>query len=120
LGAAAIVVAGIYQLTPLKQNCLQHCRDSLLLMSHHRGKGLRGAVHFGASHGAYCVACCWALMLVQLVQGVMSVRVMAVIAGIIAMEKLFARGYWLSRISGGVILGTGIYTFLEAARRFKY
>lgn len=89
-------------------------------MTHHHGKGLRGAIHLGASPGVYCVACCWALMLVQLVQGAMSIGVMAVIAAIIAMEKLLSRGYWLSRLSGGVILGAGIYTFLETVSHLGY
>lgn len=75
---------------------------------------MRGGIRLGASHGEYCVGCCWALMLVQLVQGVMSVQVMAVVAATIAMEKLLSHGYWLSRVSGGSILGVGIYTFLEA------
>jgi predicted metal-binding membrane protein len=105
LGAATLVLAGSYQLTPLNRTCLQHCRDPLLLMSHHRGQGLRGAVHRGGSHGVYCVYRCWALMLVQLVQGVMSVRVMAVSATSIAMEKLLSHGYWVSRVFGGVFLG---------------
>ena len=67
-----------------------------------------------------CVACCWALMLVQLVQGVMSIGVMSVTASIIAIEKLLSRGYWFSRVSGGVILGAGIYTFLETVSHLGY
>ncbi len=120
LGATALMISGLYQLTPWKQTCLQHCRDPLLLLSHHRGKGWRGAAHLGGSHGLFCLSCCWGLMLVQLVQGVMSVRVMAVVAAIIALEKLSAHGYWLSRIFGGAILGAGIYAFLEAAGRGTY
>ena len=109
-GGQALCVAGIYQLTPWKSACLKHCRDPLTLISHHLRQGRLGAFHVGIHHGALCAACCWALMLIQLVLGVMNLTVMAIVAAVIAVEKLLPRGEWLARvvgvgaISGGVIL----------------
>src|SRR5215470_4761005 len=68
-GGLALCAAGIYQLTPWKSACLRHCRDPLTLISHHLRQGHFGALRVGIYHGAFCVACCWALMLVQLVLG---------------------------------------------------
>lgn len=103
----ALIAAGVFQLTPLKQACLRHCRDPLLLLSNHAGPGWRAALQLGLCHGAFCVACCWALMLIQLVLGVMNVAVMAALALVIAMEKLLPRGAALARVVGAMSLAAG-------------
>lgn len=102
----ALVVAGIYQLTPWKATCLQHCRDPLLVVAHHLHGGYRAALRLGIHHGAFCAACCWGLMLIQLVLGVMNVTVMVMVALVIALEKLLPRGEAVARVAGyGAILG---------------
>ena len=103
---AALVLAGIYQLTPWKAACLKHCRDPLLLVAHHLHGGYRGALRLGIHHGAFCAACCWGLMLIQLVLGVMNLTVMAIVALVIALEKLLPRGEVVARVTGyGAVLG---------------
>lgn len=104
----SLVLAGVWQLTPLKQACLSHCRDPLLLLSHAYKPGEWGAFRVGAQHGAYCAVCCWALMLMQMILGVMNLAVMAVVAAIIALEKMWKRGPLLARLVGGVSVAGGL------------
>ena len=66
VAGAAIVLAGVYQLTPMKRACLRHCRTPLSFVMHHWHSGSFGAVRMGIVHGAWCVGCCWALMVVAL------------------------------------------------------
>jgi predicted metal-binding membrane protein len=106
--AVALILAGSYQLTSWKMACLKHCRDPLELVAHHLGGGSRGAFRLGLHHGAFCAACCWALMLIQLVLGVMSLTVMVGVAAIIAFEKLFTRGETVARIIGTISVLAGI------------
>ena len=108
LASLALIVAGLFQLTSWKQSCLRHCRDPLLLVADHAGTGWRGAFRLGLHHGAFCIACCWALMLVQLAVGIMNLALMAVIALAIAMEKMLSRGPLLARVAGGLIAMAGV------------
>ncbi|HEV2490882.1 MAG TPA: DUF2182 domain-containing protein [Candidatus Acidoferrales bacterium] len=111
-GGLALCAAGIYQLTPWKSACLRHCRDPLTLISRHQRQGHFGALRVGIHHGAVCAACCWALMLIQLVLGVMNLTVMVTVAVVIALEKLFPRGESVAKAVGlaaivvGVIMAT--------------
>jgi predicted metal-binding membrane protein len=107
-GGAALIVAGAYQLTPLKTACLKHCRNPLELVAGHVGKGRRGALSLGIHHGAFCAACCWSLMLVQLVLGVMNVAAMVAVAAVIAAEKLLPAGKQVAR-------GAGIFSIAAGA-----
>lgn len=116
LSGAVVIVAGIYQLLPIKSACLRHCRDPLLLVAHAQ-PGWRGAFRVGLHHGAFCVACCWALMAVQLVLGVMSLPLMIAVAGVIAWEKLSASGTLPARISGAVAVAAGGWVVLAAVLR---
>ena len=109
LGNCALVLAGIFQLTSWKQSCLRHCRHPLLLLAEQGGSGWRGAFRLGLHHGAFCVACCWALMLVQLVIGIMNLALMAAIGLVIAMEKLLSRGPMLARITGLLMAAAGVF-----------
>jgi len=104
----ALVLAGIWQLTPLKQSCLNHCRDPLMFLGHAYKPGIWGGFRVGLHHGAFCAACCWALMLIQMVLGVMNLAVMAGVAAIIATEKLWKRGPLLARLVGAISIVTGI------------
>lgn len=105
---AALIVAGIYQLTPWKSACLKHCRDPLELVASHLHPGWRGAVALGVHHGLFCTGCCWALMLMQLVMGVMNLGAMAAIATVIALEKLLARGHLIARVVGVAAIAAGV------------
>ena len=105
--AVALILAGSYQLTPWKTACLKHCRDPLELVAQHLG-GARGAFRLGLHHGAFCAACCWALMLIQLVLGVMSLTVMVAVAVVIAFEKLLTRGETVARVIGTISVLAGI------------
>jgi predicted metal-binding membrane protein len=96
----ALILAGLCQLTPWKSACLKHCRDPLELVAHHLHNGWRGAVSLGMHHGLFCTGCCWALMLIQLVVGVMNLGAMVVVATVIALEKLVARGELIARFVG--------------------
>jgi predicted metal-binding membrane protein len=104
----ALIAAGVFQLTPLKQACLRHCRDPLLLLANHSGRGWSAALQLGLCHGAFCVACCWALMLIQLVLGVMNLTVMVAVAVVIALEKLVPRGQQLARGAGLAAIAGGL------------
>ena len=104
----SLVFAGIWQLTPLKQACLNHCREPLLFLGHIYKPGARGGFRVGLHHGAFCAACCWALMLMQLILGVMNIAVMAVVAAIIAVEKLWKRGPLLARMVGAISIVAGL------------
>jgi predicted metal-binding membrane protein len=104
----SLVLAGIWQLTPLKQSCLNHCRDPLMFLGHAYKPGVWGGFRVGLHHGAFCAACCWALMLMQMVLGVMNLAVMVGVAAIIATEKLWKRGPFLARLVGSVSIVAGI------------
>jgi predicted metal-binding membrane protein len=87
VAGAVIVAAALYQLTPAKARCLRHCRDPRSLTRHWRS-GLAGALRMGAEHGGYCVGSTWALMAVLFAIGVMNLTWMAVVAALVAIEKL--------------------------------
>jgi predicted metal-binding membrane protein len=88
VAGATLLVAAAYELTPLKDVCLGKCRTPLGFLIGNWREGLDGAVRMGARHGAWCLGCCWALMASLFALGVMSVVWMAVVAGLIAFEKL--------------------------------
>lgn len=100
LGGAILVLAGAWQFTPLKSGCLTRCRSPLSFLLMHWRDGTRGALVMGVRHGLFCVGCCWALMLVLFVVGVMNLWWVAAIAAVIALEKLALGGQWLPRIMG--------------------
>ncbi len=104
----AFGISGIYQLTQWKLACLKHCRDPLTLLAANLHRGRFGALRIGIHHGAFCAACCWALMLIQLVLGVMNLAAMVAVAVVIALEKLLPRGEWLARAAGLVAIVAGI------------
>lgn len=109
LGAFALVAAGLYQLTPLKQTCLRKCRTPLqFFVTRWRG-GRVGAFRMGLEHGAYCVGCCWVLMLLLFVAGVMNLAWVALIAAFVFAEKLLPAGRLVSRSAGAVLILSGIW-----------
>lgn len=117
-GAVVLLAAGVYQLTPLKRVCLRHCRSPMLLIVQHGQTALHsrfGATRAALAHGGHCLGCCWALMAVLLAAGVMSLTWMAIIAAIVALEKLHRHGELISRVLGGVILVAGLTLLMEPA-----
>jgi predicted metal-binding membrane protein len=110
--AAVLALAGIYQLTPLKSACLAHCRGPVEFLTRHWRPGRLGAFQIGVRHGAYCVGCCWMLMALLFVGGVMNLAWIAAIAILVLVEKLAPAGPIVSRLSGVVLLAWAIATLL--------
>jgi predicted metal-binding membrane protein len=88
LAGGVIVAAAVYQLTPLKDVCLRHCRGPFSFLLEHWRPGPLGAVRMGVRHGVWCIGCCWALMASLFALGIMSIPWMVLIAAFIAAEKL--------------------------------
>ena len=108
-GAALLLIAGVYQLTPLKQACLRTCQSPLgFLMSRWR-TGFAGAFRMGFEHGILCVGCCWALMLLLFAGGVMNLSVIAALTALVAFEKLTPFGAQGARISGVLLIAAALW-----------
>jgi predicted metal-binding membrane protein len=107
-GGVALLACGLYQLTPLKDVCLRHCRSPHLFLGHHWRDGVGGALLLGAHHGLYCAGCCASLMLVLLVVGVMNVAWMVGLAALILVEKAVPGGVWIGRAAGAWLCAVGV------------
>ena len=108
LGAGLLTLAGVYQLTPAKRACLSHCRSPVHFISHHWRPGNSGALRMGISHGLFCLGCCWALMLLLFVGGVMNLVWVAAIAFFVLLEKVLARGRAPSWLAGASMIVAGV------------
>lgn len=109
LAGAILVVAGTYQFTKWKALCLKHCRSPMsFLMTHDFGGGARSALKAGVNHGAYCLGCCWALMAVLVVVGLMNLIWMAGIAIVFLLEKNWKHGVVLTKFVGAGLIGLGL------------
>lgn len=105
VGAGALVVAGAYQLTPLKDFCLSQCRSPISFLLHYANlKGRTRDFRVGLRHGLFCVGCCWGLMVVLVVVGVMSLAWMAAIAAAVLLEKTWRHGRALGRALGAALI----------------
>lgn len=107
-----LVLAGIYQLTPLKRTCLESCRSPVEFITRHWRAGSRGAFRMGLAHGLYCLGCCWALMLLLFVGGVMNLWVIAAITLFVLLEKVAPLGVQGGRLSGALLILVGLWTAL--------
>jgi len=108
LGGIILIAAGIYQWTPLKDRCLANCRAPLTFIQRHGGfqRQALPSLGLGLRHGLYCIGCCWALMLLLFVGGVMNLAWIAGLAALVLLEKLFTEGRTISRAVGiGLIIG---------------
>ena len=113
IAAALLLITGTYQLTPIKHACLRTCRSPLgFLMSRWRS-GLAGAFRVGLEHGAVCVGCCWAMMLLLFVGGVMNLVVIAALTAVVAFEKLTPFGARGARISGVLLIATALWMLVR-------
>lgn len=110
LSGAFLVAAGLYQWLPVKDACLRTCRAPLQFFSTHWREGRAGALRMGLDHGVICVGCCWALMLLLFVGGVMNLLWVAVVAGFILVEKLLPGGRLTGRFAGGGLIVVGLVT----------
>ncbi len=115
VAGAAIVVAGLYQLTPLKRVCLRHCRTPFHWVLHRWRDGRLGPARMGLEHGGYCVGCCWALMVVLFAVGVMSLAWMAVVAALIFAEKVLPLGERLAVAFAVGLVALGVWVAVAPA-----
>jgi predicted metal-binding membrane protein len=97
---AVLVTAGLYQLSPLKSACLSQCRSPAQFIARYWRAGWTGTIRLGLRHAAYCLGCCWMLMLLLFVGGVMNLLWVIGLTAIVAVEKLVPRGDWLGRGAG--------------------
>ncbi|MEO8070304.1 MAG: DUF2182 domain-containing protein [Acidobacteriota bacterium] len=111
--AALLLVAGVYQLTPLKQTCLQSCRSPISFLGSRWRGGVAGALQMGLEHGVYCLGCCWALMLLLFAGGVMNLVVVLTLTAWVAIEKLAPFGQQSARLSGALLLGVALWLALR-------
>jgi predicted metal-binding membrane protein len=109
LGVAIVIAAGVYQLTPWKDWCLRRCRSPIGALMYYIGfKGRSRDVRVGLHHGATCVGCCWGLMILLIAVGVMNVAVMAGLAAVIFVEKLWRHGKLFGQAAGIVLVAAGV------------
>jgi len=115
IGGLVLVAAGLYQWTPMKEACLTHCQSPLLFIQKHGGfrRDPLGSLRLGFQHGLYCVGCCWALMVLLFVGGIMNVLWIAGIAFFVLAEKIVPSGHLLSRIAGVMLTAGGIWLLLK-------
>ena len=113
LGGILLVGAGIFQWTPLKNACLTHCRSPLSFLMTDWREGKYGAFAMGLKHGAYCTGCCWILMALLFVAGVMNLWWIAVIAVFVLLEKVAPRGWFVGKAAGVALAAWGVWMLLR-------
>jgi len=112
LGGGALVLVGLFQFTPLKARCLSHCRSPAGYLLQNWRPGAAGALRMGVGHGLYCLGCCWALMLLALVVGHVSLVWMAVLTAVMVAETASPVGHRLARPLGALLVVSGLGTLL--------
>lgn len=115
-GGVVLIAAGLYQWTPLKDVCLRQCQAPWLFLQRHGGfrRDALGSLALGARHGSYCVGCCWALMALLFVGGVMSLLWIAALAVLVLAEKVIPAGRLISRTAGLGLIAWGTYLLVPA------
>lgn len=115
-GGAVLVLAGIYQWSPFKDTCLSHCRAPLAYVQSQGGfkPGVVASVRLGVLHGAYCIGCCWMLMALLFVAGVMNLVWIAALMLLVLLEKLTPYGRWIARFAGTAAIAAGAWTLAIA------
>jgi predicted metal-binding membrane protein len=108
IGGSTLILAGLYQLTPLKYLCLTQCRSPWTFLLSSWRDGYSGAFRMGVHHGAYCLGCCWSLMAVFFVVGSMNVLWMAILTLVIFLEKIVPHGAALGKGAGLALIGLGL------------
>jgi predicted metal-binding membrane protein len=116
LGGVLLIAAGVFQWTRLKQVCLANCRSPLSFLMTRWREGARGAFVMGLDHGMYCVGCCWMLMTILFVAGVMNLAWVAVVAVVVLLEKVVPGGERIGRLAGIVLVVAGLVMTSSAWR----
>jgi predicted metal-binding membrane protein len=106
--AAILLLAGVYQFTPLKSTCLRACRTPADFLLTHWHRGLTGQLRLGIEHGLYCLGCCWALMALFVGVGAMSLVWAVGIALVVLVEKVGPRGVAFGRVAGALLIAAGV------------
>jgi predicted metal-binding membrane protein len=112
LSGVVLITAGVYQLSPLKNICLAHCRTPTSFLSRHWRPRALGALRLGVMHGGYCVGCCWLLMALLFVGGVMNLTWIAALAILVLIEKVLPPGQWVGRGVGIALIVWGVATLV--------
>jgi predicted metal-binding membrane protein len=117
LGGIVLIAAGIYQWTPVKEACLSYCQAPLTFIMRHGGfRGdPSGALMLGLRHGIYCVGCCWALMALLFVGGIMNLLWIAALAILVLLEKVIPSGRIIARFAGGAFVLAGGWMMIQNA-----
>jgi len=115
LTSTVLIAAGVYQWTPLKDACLRHCRSPSEFLFRHLRLGLLGAVGTGVRHGLFCLGCCWMLMALLFVGGLMSLTWVGAIALLVLVEKTIPWGDWVSRLGGALLVVWGVANLVRMA-----
>jgi predicted metal-binding membrane protein len=118
LAAAVLIAAGLFQLTPVKAACLAHCRGPVEALTRHRRTGRAAAFRMGLVHGRYCLGCCWALMALLFVGGIMNLWWIVGTALYVAVEKLAPGGRLVAGVMAAVLLVAGIGLLVKTANGF--
>jgi len=113
LGATILIAAGIYQQLPVKDQCLKHCRGPIHFISEHWKTGVWGAFRMGIEHGGFCIGCCWMLMALLFVLGVMNLVWIAALSLFVLLEKILPKSWKISLFSGIILIGWGLLVFIN-------
>jgi predicted metal-binding membrane protein len=117
IAGVVLIDAGLYQFSSLKNACLAHCRAPLSFIQRHGGfrSSVAGTLRLGFRHGIYCIGCCWALMALLFVVGVMNLLWIAALAAFVLAEKIMPGGQIVSRLAGIIAIGSGLWVIATAA-----
>jgi predicted metal-binding membrane protein len=113
LGGIILVLAGVFQFTPLKNTCLQHSRTPLDYIRHHWKEGRSGALQMGIQNGVYCLGCCWILMILLFVSGIMNLLWIAIIALFVLVEKVLPASKIVSTVAGIALITYGLIILIR-------
>jgi predicted metal-binding membrane protein len=109
IAGLVLIAAGLYQLTPVKYACLKHCQSPLAFILHHWRPGRIGAFRMGIRHGSYCVGCCWFLMVLLFIGGIMNLIWIAGIALYVGIEKFATGRRWIAVAAGVALTVAGLH-----------
>jgi predicted metal-binding membrane protein len=112
LGGGLLITAGVFQWTTIKYACLAHCRSPLSFLMTDWREGRAGALWMGLKHGAYCTGCCWFLMALLFVAGVMNLWWIAAISVLVLVEKIARQGIWIGKVAGVLLIVWGVWMLL--------
>ena len=113
LGSVILIATGTFQFTSLKHTCLEYCRSPLDFVHRHWKEGKRGALRMGIENGFYCVGCCWMLMVLLFVAGIMNLLWVAFIALFVLIEKISPQRKWISYVAGLVLIVYGVFLLIR-------